>query len=423
MPKPNSETSGADDADLVTAKRVLEIEAEALGVLAGSLGEPFLRALDILAQVKGRVVVSGMGKSGHIGHKIASTLSSTGTPALFVHPAEASHGDLGMITTDDAVLALSNSGETSELADLVAYAKRFEIPLICITGGKDSALADAADVALILPASEEACPMGLAPTTSTTVMLALGDAISVALLERKGFSPDEFHVLHPGGKLGHRLIKISDIMHKGEEMPLIDPDALMADALIEMSAKSFGCVGVVEDGVLSGVITDGDLRRHMSAEFLTMSAVDVMTPAPKTIRAQALAAEALGITALRDASLDRVAELSDPILQRRARHVVGENHRVLLATEALRKQDAAEFGRLMDESHASLRDDYQTSIAEVDRLVESLRNAGALGARITGGGFGGCVVALMPARVSDRWWRELSAAHPKASLISRLAGC
>ena len=300
MPKPNSGTSGADDADLVTAKRVLEIEAEALGVLAGSLGEPFLRALDILAQVKGRVVVSGMGKSGHIGHKIASTLSSTGTPALFVHPAEASHGDLGMITTDDAVLALSNSGETSELADLVAYAKRFEIPLICITGGKDSALADAADVALILPASEEACPMGLAPTTSTTVMLALGDAISVALLERKGFSPDEFHVLHPGGKLGHRLIKISDIMHKGEEMPLIDPDALMADALIEMSAKSFGCVGVIgSDGLLLGVITDGDLRRHMSPELIGRKAREVMTEGALSINPGMLAGVALGIMNVR----------------------------------------------------------------------------------------------------------------------------
>ena len=300
MPKPNSGTSGADDADLVTAKRVLEIEAEALGVLAGSLGEPFLRALDILAQVKGRVVVSGMGKSGHIGHKIASTLSSTGTPALFVHPAEASHGDLGMITTDDAVLALSNSGETSELADLVAYAKRFEIPLICITGGKDSALADAADVALILPASEEACPMGLAPTTSTTVMLALGDAISVALLERKGFSPDEFHVLHPGGKLVQRWIKISDIMHKGEEMPLIDPDALMADALIEMSAKSFGCVGVIgSDGLLLGVITDGDLRRHMSPELIGRKALEVMTEGALSINPGMLASVALGIMNVR----------------------------------------------------------------------------------------------------------------------------
>ena len=300
MPKPNSGTSGADDADLVTAKRVLEIEAEALGALAGSLGEPFLRALDILAQVKGRVVVSGMGKSGHIGHKIASTLSSTGTPALFVHPAEASHGDLGMITTDDAVLALSNSGETSELADLVAYAKRFEIPLICITGGKDSALADAADVALILPASEEACPMGLAPTTSTTVMLALGDAISVALLERKGFSPDEFHVLHPGGKRGDRLIKISDIMHKGEKMPLIDPDALMADALIEMSAKSFGCVGVIgSDGLLLGVITDGDLRRHMSPELIGRKAREVMTEGALSINPGMLASVALGIMNVR----------------------------------------------------------------------------------------------------------------------------
>jgi arabinose-5-phosphate isomerase len=300
MPKSDSGTSAADDADLVSARRVLEIEADALGALAGSLGEPFRRALDILAKVKGRVVVSGMGKSGHIGHKIAATLSSTGTPALFVHPAEASHGDLGMITTDDAVLAFSNSGETSELADIVAYAKRFEIPLIAVTGGKDSALADAADVALILPESEEACPMGLTPTTSTTVMLALGDAISVALLERKGFSPDEFHVLHPGGKLGQRLIKISDIMHKGEEIPLTGPDTLMADALIKMSAKSFGCVGVIgSDGALLGVITDGDLRRHMNPELVGRKASEVMTKDALSINPEMLASVALGIMNVR----------------------------------------------------------------------------------------------------------------------------
>ncbi len=314
MPKTKPETSAADDADLVSAKRVLEIEAAALDALADSLGEPFRRALDIMAKVKGRVVVSGMGKSGHIGHKIAATLSSTGTPALFVHPAEASHGDLGMITTDDVVLALSNSGETSELADIVAYAKRFEIPLIGVTGGKDSALAEAADVALILPESEEACPMGLAPTTSTTVMLALGDAISVALLERKGFSPDEFHVLHPGGKLGHRLIKISDIMHKGEEMPLIDPDTLMADALIEMSAKSFGCVGVIgSDGLLQGVITDGDLRRHMNPELVGRKASEVMTKGAMAISPKMLASEALGIMNARSITNIFVTENDRPV--------------------------------------------------------------------------------------------------------------
>lgn len=301
MPKSDADLSeAATEADTLSAKRVLAIEAKALGALADSLGGPFCRALDIMAGVSGRVVVTGMGKSGHIGHKIASTLSSTGTPAFFVHPAEASHGDLGMIATDDAVLALSNSGETTELADIVGYAKRFKIPLIGVTGGKDSALAKAADVALILPNVEEACPMGLAPTTSTTVMLALGDAISVALLERKGFSPDEFHVLHPGGKLGRRLIKVSDIMHSGNDMPLISSECLMSDALIEMSAKSFGCVGIAgPDGLLQGVITDGDLRRHMSADLISKKTSDVMTKSAMSINPEMLVSVALGIMNIR----------------------------------------------------------------------------------------------------------------------------
>ncbi len=301
MSKPDPEVlETAAKPDIASAKRVLSIEAKALDGLADSLGESFCRALDILAGVSGRVIVTGMGKSGHIGNKIVSTLSSTGTPAFFVHPAEASHGDLGMITTDDAVLALSNSGETSELADIVAYAKRFEIPLIGVTGGLDSALAEAADVTLILPESEEACPLGLAPTTSTTVMLALGDAMSVALLERKGFSPDEFHVLHPGGKLGRRLIKVFDIMHSGEKMPLTGPDTLMADALIEISAKSFGCVGITgPDGELQGVITDGDLRRHMNAELVGKKASEVMTKGVLAINPEMLASVALGIMNVR----------------------------------------------------------------------------------------------------------------------------
>jgi len=296
---PKSKTAPAtDDAneDLASAKRVLDIEAAAITALADSLGDAFCRALDILAAVTGRVVVTGMGKSGHIGTKIAATLSSTGTPSFFVHPAEASHGDLGMITKDDALFALSNSGETTELADMVAYAKRFEIPLIGVTGGGGSALDEAADVSLVLPKSEEACPMGLAPTTSTTVMLALGDAISVALLERKGFSPDEFHVLHPGGKLGRRLIKVSDIMHGGDDLPLIDPDTTMADALIEMTTKSFGCVGITDtDGRLKGVITDGDLRRHMSPGLLSQTAGAVMTEGVQSIAPEMLASEALAI--------------------------------------------------------------------------------------------------------------------------------
>ena len=200
-----------------------------------------------------------------------------------------------MIAKGDAVFALSNSGETTELADLVAYAKRFEIPLIAVTGGADSALAEAADVSLVLPQSEEACPMGLAPTTSTTVMMALGDAIAVALLERKGFSPDQFHVLHPGGKLGRRLLKVTDIMHTDEELPLVGPGISMADALIEMTAKSFGCVGIVDaKGKLEGVITDGDLRRHMSPELLSQNVNDIMTKEAKTIGPEMLASEAVG---------------------------------------------------------------------------------------------------------------------------------
>ncbi len=297
----NSNAAGSQDAatassDIDSAKRVLQIEAAALDALADSLGDPFCRALDIMAAVTGRIVVTGMGKSGHVARKIASTLSSTGRPALFVHPAEASHGDLGMITKGDALFALSNSGETAELADMVAYAKRYEIPLIAVTGGGgESALAQAADVSLVLPKSEEACPMGLAPTTSTTVMLALGDAISVALLERKGFSPDEFHVLHPGGKLGRRLLKVGDIMHKGKELPLIEAGGAMSDALIEMTAKSFGCVGVLDGkGNLQGVITDGDLRRNMSPELIGRKADDVMTKDAKTIGPDMLASEAVG---------------------------------------------------------------------------------------------------------------------------------
>ena len=281
---------------LGSAKRVLETEAAALSALSAGLGASLVHALDVLDAVSGRVVVTGIGKSGHIAHKIVATLSSTGTPALFVHPSEASHGDLGMVAPCDAVLALSNSGETTELADIVDYAKRFEIPLIAITASADSALAKAATVSLILPAAPEACPMGLAPTTSTTMMLALGDAIAVALFERKGFSSADFHVLHPGGKLGRRLMKVADLMHTGDEVPLVTGDAPMSDALLVMTAKRFGCVGVVDDhGVLTGVITDGDLRRHMSSEFLELTAADVMTPDAKTLGPDVLASEALGL--------------------------------------------------------------------------------------------------------------------------------
>lgn len=291
---PRASSDDRTRSDLASARRVLGIEADALAALAASLGPAFTQILDVIGGVTGRVVVTGMGKSGHVARKIAATLSSTGTPALFVHPAEASHGDLGMIAKGDAVFALSNSGETSELSDLITYSKRFEIPVIAVTGGQASALADAADVVLVLPKSEEACPLGLAPTTSTTVMLALGDAIAVALLERKGFSPDQFHMLHPGGKLGRKLLKVSDIMHAGDEQPLIAAGTAMSDALIVMTAKSFGCVGVVDkDGRLVGVITDGDLRRHMSPKLTGQTVDAVMTKGAKSIPPDMLASEAV----------------------------------------------------------------------------------------------------------------------------------
>ena len=290
-----NETSDHDtQVDLISARRVLQIEADAILQMQRSLNGDFIKALDLISASTGRVVISGMGKSGHIGKKIASTLASTGTPSHFVHPGEASHGDLGMITPDDVVMCLSNSGGTKELSDIIAYTRRFDIPLIAIVGKADSTLARRADVALILPDAPEACSIGLAPTTSTTLTLALGDAISVALLERKGFSADEFHVFHPGGKLGGSLIKVSDLMHTGDEIPLIDENSLMEATLLEMTTKGFGTVGIVgKEGLLTGIITDGDLRRHMGSDLLSKSAADVMTPAPQTISPRALAAEAL----------------------------------------------------------------------------------------------------------------------------------
>jgi len=279
---------------LEAAKRVLRLETEGLQALSDSLDETFMETLDLLSAMQGRAVVTGMGKSGHIAHKIAATMASTGTPAFFVHPGEASHGDLGMITAGDVVIALSFSGETAELADLVAYAKRFDIPLVGITGSSASALAEASSVALVLPDLSEACPMGLAPTTSTTAMLALGDALAVAMLERKGFSPDDFHVLHPGGKLGDQLQKVTDVMHTGDELPLVSDNMVMSEAILVMTARSFGCLGVVaSDGALQGIITDGDLRRHMGPELMTRLAGQVMTTGGSSIRPDALVNEAL----------------------------------------------------------------------------------------------------------------------------------
>jgi len=280
---------------IATGRRVLATEADALAQFAGRLGAAFADAVEAMLQARGRVIVSGMGKSGHVGRKIAATLASTGTPAQFVHPAEASHGDLGMVTPDDVVLVLSNSGETRELADIVAHAKRFGIPLIGVASRPGSTLLKAADIALELPQAPEACSVGLAPTTSTTLTIALGDALAVALMERREFTHERFAQFHPGGKLGAQLVRVADLMATGERVPLVAADAAMPDALLEMTRKGFGIAGVTDaEGRLTGVITDGDLRRHM-AGLLERRARDVATGAPRTIRPTALAQEALAL--------------------------------------------------------------------------------------------------------------------------------
>ena len=294
-----AETPDTDAAvrDLVAARRVLRLEAEALGAISAGLDERFALAVGTLAAVTGRVIVTGMGKSGHIARKIASTMASTGSPAQYVHPGEASHGDLGMIDArKDAVLALSNSGETAELGDLLDYCARFDVPLVAITGRAGSTLGQVARVTLALPSVPEACPLGLAPTTSTTAMLALGDALAVALLERRGFTAEDFQVLHPGGRLGNRLLRVGDLMHGGAELPLTGPDTRMAEAILIMTTRRFGCVGIVDgDGRLAGIVTDGDLRRNMAPDMLERRTGAVMTARPQTIRSTALASEALGL--------------------------------------------------------------------------------------------------------------------------------
>jgi arabinose-5-phosphate isomerase len=299
--------------DLDSAARALGLAAEGIRALAAQLDQSFTAALDLIEAARGKVVVSGMGKSGHVAHKIASTLASTGTAAFFVHPAEAAHGDLGMITNEDVLLALSNSGETAELGALVEYANRFDVPLIAMTRGAESSLADAADVTLVVPPIAEACPLGLAPTTSTSMMMALGDAIAVALLERKGFSAQDFQVLHPGGALGKKLLRVSDLMHSGEAMPLVPPDMKMSEALVVMSAKSFGTLGILESGRLTGIVTDGDLRRHMAADLLERPVGEIMTRGPLTIRPQALAAEALNLMNARKTTCVFAVEEGKPV--------------------------------------------------------------------------------------------------------------
>src|SRR5689334_4093833 len=290
--KPASEPNG----DVAAARRVIEYAGEAIGELADSLDGEFSRAVDTILGVSGRVIVSGMGKSGLIARKIAATLASTGTPAHFVHPAEASHGDLGALVPGDALLMISWRGETAELSDLITYAKRFHIPLIGMAANPDSSLMQSADVKLLLPKSREACPMGLAPTTSTTLMLVLGDALAVALMERRGFSADQYRELHPGGSLGRALIRVSDLMHKGDEIPVVEDGTSMQQVLIAIAEHRFGCVGVTDKkGGLIGIITDGDLRRHMGDDILERKASEVMTRSPKIASPNQLAAEALAL--------------------------------------------------------------------------------------------------------------------------------
>jgi arabinose-5-phosphate isomerase len=283
---------------IASAARTVQLEAEGLSALERALRtelvDRFGKAVAIIRSCRGRVIVTGMGKSGHIGLKVAGTLSSTGTPASFVHPSEASHGDLGMITRDDVILAFSWSGETVELGNLVSYSRRFAVPLIAVTSNPDSTLANAAEVVLALPQAKEACPHGLAPTTSTVMQLALGDCLAIALLESKGFTARDFSLLHPGGQLGARLKFVGDLMHQGDRLPLAGAEITMAEALVIMTEKALGCLGVLDDnGFLAGIITDGDLRRHMGDGLLARRTADIMTAAPKTVTPDLLASAAL----------------------------------------------------------------------------------------------------------------------------------
>lgn len=314
-------------ADLEAARRVLSVEGDALAALARSLDARFSKAIDLIMGVEGRVIVSGMGKSGHIGNKIAATLASTGTPAQFVHPGEASHGDLGFITRKDAALLLSNSGKTQELTDIIDFTRRAGIPMIAITSGADSALAQHADVALILPAAREACPIEMAPTTSTTMQLALGDALAVALMERRGFTEADYRVLHPGGSLGRKLVRVIDIMHAGVELPLVNQDAVMSNVLLEITSKRFGCAGVTNgEGGLIGVITDGDLRRHMQGDLLKRSAREVMTANPRLVRSGALGGEALRLMNQHDKPVTCLFVVGDEDVAKKTPKPVGIVH-------------------------------------------------------------------------------------------------
>ncbi|MCG6859465.1 MAG: KpsF/GutQ family sugar-phosphate isomerase [Salaquimonas sp.] len=288
-----------------SARRTLATERDGLEALKnafdGAFGAHFARAVELIAGISGRIIVTGMGKSGHIGSKIAATLASTGTPAFFVHPAEANHGDLGMIAHDDVVLAMSWSGESAELKGIVSYSRRFKIPLVAFTCSASSSLGREADICLELPKAQEACPHGLAPTTSTIMQLALGDALAVALLEYRGFSASDFHIFHPGGSLGASLTHVSEIMHTGARLPLVSEGTAVTEAVVVMSDKGFGCVAVADSaGRLVGVVTDGDLRRNIARDLGSLTVDDIMSRTPKSVAADTLAGEALALMNMAD---------------------------------------------------------------------------------------------------------------------------
>ncbi len=295
----HTKNTAQHEADLEVGRTAILTEMAGLKDLAESLDQNFVQAVDAIHTMKmerrARLIVAGIGKSGHVGKKITATLASTGTPSHFVHPGEASHGDLGMVMEGDVVLMLSYSGENAELSDLIHYTRRFGIKLIAMTSKPTSNLARHADIVLLLPRSPEACPNGLAPTTSTTMMMAMGDALAVALLQRMGLTPEDFRVFHPGGKLGQKLLTVADIMHKKDALPILPPTAKMQDVIVQLTQKNLGCVLIMEGEALKGIVTDGDLKRHMAADLLQKSAHDIMSTSPKFIKQGALAVEALNI--------------------------------------------------------------------------------------------------------------------------------
>lgn len=310
-----------NESFLKVARQVITDEARALDVLADSLDDRFAEAVQLILQATGRIIISGIGKSGHIGHKIAATLASTGTPAYFVHPAEASHGDLGMVSKGDVVLAISNSGEAPELANLLAFTRRFGIPLIGLSSKPESSLMKQADVHLLIPSLGEACGYGMVPSISTTLTLAMGDALAIALMKYRDFKPEDFRAFHPGGKLGAQLSAVRDLMHSGDAVPLVSADTPMSDALIEISQKGFGVVGVTDaDGKLAGIITDGDLRRHMEG-LLNNTAAQVMTRNPTTIAPDSLAEEAVAIMNARKITSLFVVDPKQPGLAQGLLHI------------------------------------------------------------------------------------------------------